>query len=88
MYYEVQVHVECIPITNWASSSIGSENALNMYLNPRVHGSIPTKVKNSTREGGGEDREVEVPKAPKTRAVTHNTPFQENNNISNMSTLI
>ncbi|GAU17928.1 hypothetical protein TSUD_330520 [Trifolium subterraneum] len=29
-----------------------------MYLNPRVHGSIPTEGKNSTREGGGEGREV------------------------------
>jgi hypothetical protein len=33
---------------------LSSGNGLNMYLNPRVRGSI----KNSTREGGGEDREV------------------------------
>ncbi|GAU23571.1 hypothetical protein TSUD_385570 [Trifolium subterraneum] len=37
-------------------STIGSGNGLNM-----VRGSIPTKGKNSTREGGGEDREVAVP---------------------------
>jgi hypothetical protein len=24
---------------------------LNMYLNPRIHGSIPTECKNFTREG-------------------------------------
>ncbi|GAU49696.1 hypothetical protein TSUD_181940 [Trifolium subterraneum] len=36
-----------------------------MYLNPRVDGSIPTEGKNSTREGGGEDREVEVSGPPK-----------------------
>jgi hypothetical protein len=36
-----------------------------MYLNPRVHGSIPTEGKNSTREGDGEDREVAVPGPPK-----------------------
>jgi hypothetical protein len=41
-----------------------------MYLNPKIHGSIPTKGKNSTREGGGEDREVAVPGSPKARAVT------------------
>jgi hypothetical protein len=31
-------------------SPIGSGNELNMYLNPRVHSSIPTEGKNSTRE--------------------------------------
>ncbi|GAU49725.1 hypothetical protein TSUD_407960 [Trifolium subterraneum] len=36
-----------------------------MFLNPRVRGSIPTEGKNSTREGGGEDREVAVPGQPK-----------------------
>ncbi|GAU32940.1 hypothetical protein TSUD_153570 [Trifolium subterraneum] len=43
---------------------IGSGNGLNMYLNPRVRGSIPTEGKNSTREGGGEDCEVAVPGPP------------------------
>jgi hypothetical protein len=33
---------------------------LNMYLNPRVHGSIPIKRKKSTRKGGGEDRDSSV----------------------------
>jgi hypothetical protein len=37
-------------------------------LNPRVHGSISIKGKNSTSEGGGEDREVAVPGLPKARA--------------------
>ncbi|MCI47502.1 hypothetical protein A2U01_0068744, partial [Trifolium medium] len=36
-----------------------------MYLNPRVHGLILTKGKNSTSEGGGEDREVTLPGPPK-----------------------
>ncbi|MCI16455.1 hypothetical protein A2U01_0037597, partial [Trifolium medium] len=36
---------------NYASSPIDSGNGLNMYLNPRVHSSIPTEDKNSTREG-------------------------------------
>ncbi|PNX78534.1 hypothetical protein L195_g034512 [Trifolium pratense] len=40
------------------SSSIGSGNELNMYLNTRVRGSIPTEGKNSTKEGNREDREV------------------------------
>ncbi|GAU50807.1 hypothetical protein TSUD_288330 [Trifolium subterraneum] len=40
-------------------------NGLNTYLNPRVRGSIPTEGKNSTRDGGGEDREVAVPGPPK-----------------------
>ncbi|MCI20613.1 hypothetical protein A2U01_0041775, partial [Trifolium medium] len=40
-----------------ATSLIGSGNVLNMYLNPRVRGSIPTEGKNSTSEGGREDRE-------------------------------
>jgi hypothetical protein len=31
-----------------------------MYLNPRVHGSIPTKDKNYTRKGGEEDHVVAV----------------------------
>jgi hypothetical protein len=44
-------------------------------LIPRVHGSIPTKGKNSTSEGGGEDREVIVPGAPKARAVTHSDRY-------------
>jgi hypothetical protein len=57
------------------NSPIGSGNRLNMYLNPRVHGSIPTEGKNSTSEGGGEDRKVivpgaPVPGAPKTWSVT------------------
>jgi hypothetical protein len=51
---------------------IGSGNELNMYLNPRVYGSIPTEGKNSTSEGGGEGRELAVPGAPKARAVTPN----------------
>jgi hypothetical protein len=46
-------------------SSIGSENGLNMYLNSRVHGSIPTEDKNYTKEGGGEDHEVAVAGPPK-----------------------
>jgi hypothetical protein len=33
---------------------------LNMYLNLVVHGSIHTEDKNSTSEGGEEDREVTV----------------------------
>ncbi|MCI62499.1 hypothetical protein A2U01_0083756, partial [Trifolium medium] len=51
---------------------IGSGNGLNMYLNHMVHGSIPTEGKNSTSEGGGEDREVAVPGPPKIadRVVT------------------
>jgi hypothetical protein len=36
-----------------------------MYLNPRVHGSIPTKGKNLTSEGGEEYREVAVQWPPK-----------------------
>jgi hypothetical protein len=47
-----------------ASSPIGSENALNIYLNPKVHGSIPTEGKHSTSEKGGEDREVTVSGPP------------------------
>jgi hypothetical protein len=47
------------------SSSIGSGDELNMYLNPRVHGSILTEGKKSTREGGGEDREVAAPRSPR-----------------------
>jgi hypothetical protein len=35
-----------------------------MYLNPRVYGSISIEGKNSTCEGGGEDREVAVPGPP------------------------
>jgi hypothetical protein len=30
-----------------------------------VHGSISSEDKNSTSEGGGKDREVEVPRSPK-----------------------
>jgi hypothetical protein len=33
------------------TARVGGGNALNMYLNPRVHGSIITKGKNSTRNG-------------------------------------
>jgi hypothetical protein len=33
--------------------------------------SIPTESKNSTIEGGGEDREVTVPGSLKARDVTH-----------------
>jgi hypothetical protein len=51
MYLGVQVHVQSIPTTNLASSSSGSENGLNMYLNPRVHDLIPTEDKNSIGEG-------------------------------------
>ncbi|MCI58755.1 hypothetical protein A2U01_0080010, partial [Trifolium medium] len=49
-----------------------SGNGLNMYLNPRIHGSTPTEGKNSTRDGGGEDRKVAVSGPPKMRpwAVT------------------
>jgi hypothetical protein len=50
-------------------SSIGSGNELNMYLNPRVHGSIPMEDKNSTSERGDEDREIAVPRTSKARAV-------------------
>ncbi|MCI89510.1 hypothetical protein A2U01_0110799, partial [Trifolium medium] len=41
-----------------------------------VHGSIPTEGENSTREGGGEDREVAVPGPPKMGpwAVTPGPP--------------
>jgi hypothetical protein len=35
MYPKVQIHVQFIPTTNCANSSIGSENELNIYLNPR-----------------------------------------------------
>ncbi|MCI25251.1 hypothetical protein A2U01_0046441, partial [Trifolium medium] len=48
-----------------ATSPIGSENGLNMYFNPMIHGSIPTEGKNSIRKEGGEDREVAVPGPPK-----------------------
>ncbi|MCI46151.1 hypothetical protein A2U01_0067391, partial [Trifolium medium] len=44
--------------------SIGSGNGLNMYFIPRVRGLIPTEGKNSTKEGGGEDREVAMPGPP------------------------
>jgi hypothetical protein len=37
----------------------GSGNGLNMYLNPRVHGLISMKGKNSRSEVGREDREVQ-----------------------------
>jgi hypothetical protein len=37
-----------------------SENKLNMYLNPKVHSSISTKGKKSTREDGREDHEVQL----------------------------
>jgi hypothetical protein len=40
-----------------------------MYLNPRVYGLILTEDKNSTREEGGEDREVAVSRSPKTGPV-------------------
>jgi hypothetical protein len=53
------------PLPIGVTSSVGSGNTLNMYLNPRVHGSIPTEGKNYTREGGGEDREVTVSGPPK-----------------------
>ncbi|PNY05297.1 hypothetical protein L195_g001742 [Trifolium pratense] len=46
-------------------SSIDAENGLNMYLNLSVRGSIHTEGKNSTSEGGGEDREVTVSGPPK-----------------------
>jgi hypothetical protein len=59
-----------------AVTKSGSGNALNMYLNPMVYGSIPTEdKKNSTGEGGGESREVAVPGAPKTRVVTFLVPI-------------
>jgi hypothetical protein len=45
--------------------SIGSGNALNIYLNPMIHGSIPTEGKNSTSERSAEDREVTVLGPPK-----------------------
>ncbi|KAK2375595.1 hypothetical protein QL285_076479 [Trifolium repens] len=35
-------------------------NGMNNVLIPRYMGSIPTEGKNSTSEGGGEDREVAV----------------------------
>ena len=38
-------------------------------MNPRVQGSIPTEGKNSTSEGGREDREVIVPGTLKALAV-------------------
>ncbi|GAU47674.1 hypothetical protein TSUD_380280 [Trifolium subterraneum] len=44
--------------------SIGSENALNTYLNPMVYDLIPTEGKNSTREERGEGREVAAPGSP------------------------
>ncbi|GAU22843.1 hypothetical protein TSUD_282100 [Trifolium subterraneum] len=50
-YPGVQIRVQSIPTTNCSTSSIGSGNGLNMYLNPRVHGSIPTEGKISTSEG-------------------------------------
>jgi hypothetical protein len=45
--------------------TISSGNGLNKYLNPRVHGLIPTEEKNSTRVEGGEDRVVAVSGPPK-----------------------
>jgi hypothetical protein len=48
-----------------ASSPISSGNALNMYLNLGLHGSIPTKGKNSTGERGGENCEVGSAGPPK-----------------------
>jgi hypothetical protein len=35
-----------------------------MYLNPMEYGLIPSEGKNSTRDGGGEDREVAVSGSP------------------------
>jgi hypothetical protein len=46
-----------------------------MYLNPRVHGSIPTKDKNSTSKWIGEDHEIIVLGAPKARAITKKKMF-------------
>ncbi|PNX55175.1 hypothetical protein L195_g048802, partial [Trifolium pratense] len=42
-------------------------------------GSIPTEGKNSTREGGGEDREVAVPGSPKLvgPVLLHESPKSE-----------
>ena len=62
--------LNAFPLPIELRSSIGSGNALSMYLNPRVQGSIPTKGKNSTSEGGREDREVIVPGTLKSRDVT------------------
>ncbi|MCI52199.1 hypothetical protein A2U01_0073443, partial [Trifolium medium] len=42
-----------------ATSPIGSGNGLNMYFIPMAHGSIPMEGKNSNREGGGEDHDVQ-----------------------------
>jgi hypothetical protein len=55
MYHGVQVQVQFISATNPRLAM----NELNMYLNPRIHGLIPTEGKNSIREGGREDREEE-----------------------------
>jgi hypothetical protein len=51
-------------------SLIVSENVLNMYLNPMIHGSILTEDKNFTKERGGEDREVVVSGSPNARSIT------------------
>jgi hypothetical protein len=45
---------------------------MNNVLIPRYMSSISTERKNSNSEGVGEDRDVAVPGAPKTRAVTIN----------------
>jgi hypothetical protein len=43
---------------------IGSGNEMNNVFISRGMCSIPTESKNSTIEGGGEDREVTVPGPP------------------------
>jgi hypothetical protein len=47
------------------NQTTATTNGLNMYLNLMVHGSIPTEGKNSTRDGGGKDREMAVSGPPK-----------------------
>jgi hypothetical protein len=59
-------YVKCLLYENLIEQDI----ALNIFCSTvllcvRVHGSIPTEGKNSTREGGGEDREVVVSGPPK-----------------------
>jgi hypothetical protein len=50
---KLQIHGLCIVLSNGlqASSSAGSGNGLNMYLNLMIYDSILTKGKNSTKKG-------------------------------------
>ncbi|GAU25330.1 hypothetical protein TSUD_375930 [Trifolium subterraneum] len=65
-YPGVQIRVQFIPNTNCASD-------------PKVRGSIPTEGKNSTREGGGEDRtsvEAKVNGKGKLKLLNHGETYE------------